>query len=63
MRRHDPITMLILAFVLAFAFAITWVITMTLSLPRTDLAYGQMPFEDPLVLPIMSIFASKVAKR
>jgi hypothetical protein len=41
----------------SFAFAITWVILMTLTLPKTDLAHGQMPFKDPLVFPIMTIFA------
>jgi hypothetical protein len=49
--------MLILAFAFAFLFASTWVVVMTISLPVTDGAYGQMPFEDPLVFEIMSIFA------
>jgi hypothetical protein len=61
MKRHDPLTMLVLAFVLAFLFAILWVVVMTWTLPKTDLAYGQGPFEDPLVLPIMSIGASFAA--
>jgi hypothetical protein len=42
----------------AFIFAITWVIVMTLTLPKADLAHGQMPFQDPLVFPIMSICAA-----
>lgn len=42
---------------LSFAFAVTFVVVMTLTLPKTDLAYGQTPFQDPLVLPIMSIVA------
>jgi hypothetical protein len=42
---------------LSFAFAVTYVIVMTLTLPKTDLAHGQTPFQDPLVFPIMSIVA------
>jgi len=61
MKRHDPFTMLVLAFVLSFLFAILWVVVMTWTLPKTDLAYGQGPFEDPLVLPVMSIGASFAA--
>ncbi len=49
--------MLFMSFVLAFTFATTWVIVMTLTLPPTDGAHGQMPFADPLVFPVMSIFA------
>ena len=41
----------------SFVFAVTWVIIMTLTLPRSDMAYGQAPFQDPLVFPIMSIIA------
>lgn len=41
----------------AFIFAIAWVIIMTFTLPETDMAYGQTPFEDPIVFPIMSAFA------
>ena len=46
---------------MTFAFAITFVIVMTLTLPKTDGAYGQMPFQDPLVLPVMAIVASFAA--
>ena len=46
-----------ISMILSFVFAITFVIVMTLTLPKTDLMYGQMPFQDPLVLPIMSMFA------
>ena len=53
--------MLVLSFVLSFTFAVTWVTVMTKSLPRTDGAYGQAPFADPLVLPIMSMFAAIAA--
>ena len=42
----------------SFIFAVTWVILMTLMLPETDGAHGQVPFQDPLVLPIMSMFAA-----
>jgi len=38
---------------LSFAFAVAYVIIMTLTLPKTDMAYGQRPFQDPLVFPIM----------
>ena len=41
----------------AFVFAIAYVIVMTMTLPKTDLAYGQRPFQDPLVLPIMALVA------
>ncbi len=61
MKRHHPLLILLLAFGLAFLFAITWVIVMTFSLPSTDGAYGQMPFADPLVFPIMSMFAGIAA--
>ena len=61
MQHHHPIVMLLIAFVLAFAFAIAWVIVMTLTLPPTDGAYGEAPFEDPLVIPVMSILASIAA--
>jgi hypothetical protein len=56
-RRNPAIVMLFLSFVLAFTFATTWVVVMTLTLPPTDGAYGQAPFQDPLVFPVMSIFA------
>ncbi len=49
---------LAVSFLSSFAFAICWVIVMTLTLPETDMAYGQMPFQDPLVFPIMSILAT-----
>lgn len=53
--------MLVVAFGLAFAFAILWVMVMTLTLPRSDAAYGAMPFSDPLVFAAMSIVASIAA--
>ncbi len=56
--RHSAFKMLVASFAMAFAFAITFVIVMTLTLPRTDGAYGQMPFQDPLVFPVMAIGAS-----
>ena len=43
--------------ILAFVFAITYVVIMTMTLPKTDLAYGQRPFQDPLVFPIMTLVA------
>jgi hypothetical protein len=57
-RRHNAFELLIVSEVCAFAFAIVFVVTLSLSLPRTDGAYGQAPFGDPLVAPVMSIFAS-----
>jgi hypothetical protein len=60
-KRHPPFLMLAISIAMAFAFAITFVIVMTLTLPRTDGAYGQMPFEDPLVLPVMAMGASVAA--
>jgi hypothetical protein len=41
----------------AFITAIVFVITMSLSLPKTDEAYGRVPFADPLVGLIMSMGA------
>ena len=41
----------------SFVFAVSCVILMTVTLPETDMAHGQAPFEEPLVFPIMSIFA------
>lgn len=40
---------------LSLIFAVTYVIVLTLTLPKTDLAHGQSPFQDPLVFPIMSL--------
>lgn len=45
----------------SFAFAFGFVVVMTLTLPETDMAHGQMPFQDPLVLPIMSMMATASA--
>ena len=42
---------------LSFVSAITYLIVMTLTLSKNDLAHGQLPFADPMVLPIMAIFA------
>ena len=41
----------------AFITAIVFVITMSLSLPKTDGAYGRDPFADPFVGPIASMGA------
>ncbi len=51
-------TYLGISFTLAFIFAIAYVIVMTLTLPKSDLAYGQRPFQDPLVFPIMAVIAA-----
>ncbi|HEX5472391.1 MAG TPA: hypothetical protein VFW73_10915, partial [Lacipirellulaceae bacterium] len=56
--RNHPILILVLCFALAFLFGVVWVVVMTFSLPPSDGAFGTMPFDDPLVFPIMSIFAS-----
>jgi hypothetical protein len=55
--RHSILTMTAISFGMAFLFAITYVIVMTLTLPKTDGAYGQMPFQDPLVFPVMAMGA------
>jgi hypothetical protein len=60
-KRHSVLTMLATSFVMAFAIAITFVVVMTLTLPRSDGAHGQMPFQDPLVFPVMSMGASVAA--
>jgi hypothetical protein len=46
-------TYLGISMALSFAFAVTYVIVETLTLPKSDKAYGQAPFEDPLVFPVM----------
>lgn len=56
-RRHNWFELLLVSEGCAFIFAIAFVIVMTLNLPPTDGAYGQAPFADPLVLPVMSTFA------
>ena len=40
----------------AFITSIAFVITLTLTLPESDGAYGQLPFQDPIVFSVMSIF-------
>lgn len=56
--RTNPVLLLVfLSVVLAFLFATTFVVVMTLTLPRTDGAYGSAPFAHPLVLPVMSMVA------
>jgi hypothetical protein len=60
-RRHSVLIMLAVSFGMAFLFAFTFVIVMTLTLPRADGAYGQRPFTDPLVFPVMAIGASLAA--
>jgi hypothetical protein len=42
---------------LSFVVAITFVVVETLSLPKTDLAYGLMPFQNHLMLFFMVIIA------
>jgi hypothetical protein len=42
---------------LSFASAIAYVVVLTLTLPASDEAHGQLPFADPLVLPIMAMVA------
>lgn len=49
--------MALVSLALAFLFAIFFVVVMTATLPPTDLASGSGPFSDPLVFPVMSIFA------
>lgn len=56
LNRDEYLSTLIIGVPLAI-FAVSWTIIMTLTLPKTDLAHGQMPFQDPLVLPIMSMVA------
>ncbi len=61
MTHHHPLKLLAICFVLSFVFATMWVVVMTWTLPSTDGAYGMAPFGNPLVFPVMSIFASIVA--
>lgn len=39
----------------SLAAAMTFVIVLTLTLPESDAAHGQMPFADPLVFPVMIV--------
>ena len=41
----------------AFITAIVYVVSLTLSLPKSDGAYGQLPFQDPFVFPVMGFGA------
>lgn len=61
MFRYSRLLILAICFALSYVFAITWVVVMTYTLPSSDGAYGQTPFEDPLVLPVMSLFAAIAA--
>lgn len=56
--RNHPLALVLLSFALAFIFAVQFVVVFTWTLPPTDGAYGQAPFQDPLVLPIMSMGAA-----
>ena len=51
------ITYLGVSMTLSSASAILFVIMMTLTLPESDMAHGQVPFADPLVLPVMLLVA------
>lgn len=56
-RGNNPLFILFVSETCAFAFAIVYVIVFTLTLRPSDGAYGQAPFADPFVFPIMSVFA------
>lgn len=58
LRRNSVFQMLPAAMGMSFVFAVTYVVVMTLTLPPSDGAYGQAPFADPLVFPIMCIGAA-----
>lgn len=45
----------------SYICAIAYVCVMTWTLPPSDGAYGQAPFEDSLVLPVMTMFAAACA--
>jgi hypothetical protein len=57
-RRHHWLELLLVSEGCAFLFAVVFVVVQQLSLPPTDGAHGQAPFADPLVLPVMSVFAA-----
>lgn len=50
-------TYLGISLALSFAFAVEYVIVTTLTLPSSDLAYGQALFADPFVFTGMSVIA------
>lgn len=50
-------TYLTISMGLSFVAGVLFVIMMTLTLPESDMAHGQMPFQDPLVFPVMMIGA------
>ncbi|HVS70262.1 MAG TPA: hypothetical protein VHQ47_03290 [Phycisphaerae bacterium] len=56
--RRPFVVMAAVSFAMAFLFAMTFVVVMTLTLPASDGAYGQRPFEDPLVFPVMAMGAA-----
>ncbi|MCA9439322.1 MAG: hypothetical protein KC964_00835 [Candidatus Omnitrophica bacterium] len=51
------IAYLLISFISSLLFAVAFVVVLTMTLPETDGAYGQMPFEDPFVFPIMRTWA------
>jgi uncharacterized BrkB/YihY/UPF0761 family membrane protein len=48
---------LAISLTLAFVLAIAYVIVLTLTLPKTDEAFGEYPFQDAFVFPIMATVA------
>ena len=55
--RNSWLAILALSFVGAFVVAVVYVVVFTWTLPPSDGAYGAAPFEDSLMLPIMSLAA------
>jgi hypothetical protein len=57
MKMNKALAYLGISMGLSFIFAVTYVVVFTLTLPETDEAHGSIPFEHPLVFPIMSMIA------
>lgn len=53
--KNDAVTLFLLAVLGAFVVAVVFVVAHQYSLPPTDGAFGQAPFQDPLVVPVMLV--------
>lgn len=59
--RNHPYALFLGTFVVIFGNAVLFVLILTWSLPPSDGAYGQPPFSDPLVFPVMAMAAGIVS--
>ncbi len=59
--RNHPYALFLGTFAVIFGNAVLFVLILTWSLPPSDGAYGEPPFSDPLVFPIMAMAAGIVS--